>query len=225
VSDAQACLLKRKLAGLPFDWARLKFRKTNIENMKCKILCLTHSVLLATACLAESFPNPMPIDAGWQLQTEQVSLVGGEISQVGYHPDGWHPATVPGTVLTTLVDNKIYPEPLYGENNRPDRISEILCRQSYWYRTTFTVPEDYAGRKIWLHFDGINYSAEVFVNGQEAGAMYGAFARGIFDISSLVTPGKEAAVAVLVTPPPHPGWPHEHTRFDGIGIEWRNYGG
>ena len=49
---------------------------------------------------------------------------------------GWNAATVPGTVLTSLVNDKVYPEPLYGENNRPDKIPESLCRTSYWYRTT-----------------------------------------------------------------------------------------
>jgi beta-mannosidase len=186
--------------------------------MKYTFLCLTQSMLLATACSAASFPNPLVIDAGWQLQfASQVSLTGGEIARVGFRPHGWLAATVPGTVLTTLVDNKIYPEPLYGENNRPDKISEGLCRQSYWYRTTFTPPEEYAGKRTWLHFDGINYSAEVWVNGQKAGTMRGAFARGLFDISRLVTPGKKAALAVLITPQPDPGWPHEHTLFDGMG--------
>jgi beta-mannosidase len=186
--------------------------------MKYTILCVTQSLLLARACLAESIPNPLLIEAGWQLQSaSQVSLTGGEIAQVGFHPDGWLAATVPGTVLTTLVDNKIYPEPLYGENNRPDKIPESLCRQSYWYRTTFTPPENYAGEKIWLHFEGVNYGAEVWVNGQKAGTMRGAFARGLFDISTFVTPGQTAALAVRITPPPHPGWPHEHTLIDGMG--------
>jgi beta-mannosidase len=187
--------------------------------MKYTLLCVTQSLLLATACFAETFPNPVLVDAGWQLQfASQVSLKGGEIAQVGFQPDGWHAATVPGTVLTSLVDDKIYPEPLYGENNRPDKISEGLCRESYWYRTTFTAPEDYAGKKIWLHFDGINYAAEVWVNGQKAGTMRGAFARGLFDISDFVTPGKTGALAVLITPQPDPGWPHEHTLFDGMGL-------
>src|SRR5439155_20104475 len=31
----------------------------------------------------------------------------------------WYRATVPGPVLTTLADNGVYPEPLWGENNRP----------------------------------------------------------------------------------------------------------
>jgi hypothetical protein len=187
--------------------------------MKKIFFCFTQSLLLATASLAASFPNPLTIDSGWQLQfAPLVSLTGPQIAQVGFQPENWRDATVPGTVLTSLVNDKIYPEPLYGENNRPDKIPETLCRQSYWYRTTFTPPEDYTGRKIWLHFEGVNYSAEVWVNGWKAGTMRGAFERGIFDISAVVTPGTKAALAVLVTPQPHPGWPHEHTLIDGMGL-------
>lgn len=159
------------------------------------------------------------ISSGWQLQSaSQVSQSGGDISEVDYQPRQWLAATVPGTVLTSLVNDHVYPEPLYGENNRPDKIPDTLCRQSYWYRDVFTVPHNYAGKKIWLNFDGINYAADVWVNGQEVGTMKGAFARGIFDISPLVKPGQLAAVAVLITPQPNPGVPHEHTLTNGMGL-------
>ena len=151
------------------------------------------------------------IASGWRLQeASKVVQSGEELSRVSFSADQWFPATVPGTVLTTLVNNKVYPEPLYGENNRPDRIPERLCRTDWWYRAAFPVPSTYAGRKIWLNFDGINYAAEVWVNGKSIGAIKGAFIRGLFEITSLVTPGKEAAVAVRVSPQPHPGVPYEH---------------
>ena len=125
-------------------------------------------------------------------------------------PD-WYRATVPGTVLTTLVDNHVYPEPAYGENNRPNLIPESLCRTSYWYRTGFIVPADYAGRQVWLTFEGINYLADVWVNGRHVGTIKGAFTRGVFNVTGLVTPGRKAALAVRIDPPPHPGDPWEKT--------------
>jgi len=123
----------------------------------------------------------------------------------------WYTATVPGTVLTTLVDNKVYPDPLYGENNRPNIIPESLCRTSYWYRDEFTVPADYAGKQVWLNFDGINYFADVWVNGTKVGNIQGAFMRGNFNVTAYVKPGEKAAVAVFIRPPPHPGDPWEKT--------------
>jgi beta-galactosidase/beta-glucuronidase len=123
----------------------------------------------------------------------------------------WYQATVPGTVLTTLVNNNVYPEPLYGENNRPNIIPESLARTAYWYHMQFIMPVDFAGKQVWLNFDGINYVADVWVNGTQVGTISGAFMRGNFNVTALVRPGAPAAVAVLIHPPPHPGDPWEKT--------------
>jgi hypothetical protein len=162
--------------------------------------------------------EPVALNAGWMLQdVAKVPHTGAEVSTLGFSMAGWYPATVPGTVLTTLVNNHVYPEPLYGENDRPEVIPESLARTSYWYRAAIEIPKNYDGKHIWLNFDGINYSATVWVNGAQVGTMRGAFVRGIFDITSNVKPGSKAAVAVLVTPEPNPGDPHEHTMRVGTG--------
>lgn len=152
----------------------------------------------------------------WRMQdAAKVHATGAEVSGDRYQAADWYTATVPGTVLTTLVDNHVYPEPLYGENMRA--IPESLNRTSYWYRTTLQVPASARGRRTTLHFGGVNYSAEIWLNGKQVGTMKGAFVRGDFDITSLVQPGKAAGLAVLVGPQPHPGTPHEHTVANGTG--------
>jgi mannosylglycoprotein endo-beta-mannosidase len=153
---------------------------------------------------------------GWKMQdVAKVAAEATKISTAGFEPQGWYAATVPGTVLTTLVNNGVYPEPLCGENMRA--IPESLNKTSYWYRTTFSVPTAYKGRHTWIHFGGINYSAQVWVNGHEAGTIRGAFIRGDFDVSQFVQPGRRAVLAVLVAPQPHPGVPHEHNVALGVG--------
>ncbi len=129
----------------------------------------------------------------------------------------WYRATVPGTVLTTLVNNQVYPEPLYGENNRPNIIPDSLARTSYWYHTELTVPAAFAGRRVWLNFEGINYIAEIWVNGTRVGDIKGAFQRGQFDVTALVTAGQPAGVAVYISPPANAGDPWEKTVANGRG--------
>lgn len=154
--------------------------------------------------------------SGWQLQdASKISDAAEVVSTSKFHPDHWYAATVPGTVLTTLVNDGVYPEPLYGENMRA--IPESLNKTSYWYRASFDVPKSHKGLHTWLHFAGINYSAEIWVNGRRAGTMKGAFIRGDFDVTDFVKPGKSAVVAVRVSPQPHPGVPHEHTVALGVG--------
>jgi Beta-galactosidase/beta-glucuronidase len=149
--------------------------------------------------------------AGWEMvNSAQYPQEGKEISRLSYKPVGWYKATVPGTVLTTLVNNGVYPEPLYGENNRPEIIPESLCRTDWWYRNIVTIPDSFKDKTVWINFDGINYEAEIWVNSERVGPVKGAFIRGKFDITSFVKPGKEAAIAVRISPQPHKGVPFEH---------------
>lgn len=163
-------------------------------------------------------PEQVELTANWQMQfANKVPQSGAQIASADFNASAWYEATVPGTVLTTLVNNHVYPEPLYGENIRPDVIPDSLAHEAYWFRTTIAVPTSYKGHHVWLNFDGINFSADVWVNGANVGAIRGAFIRGIFDITAHVKPGGKAAVAVLVRPQPHPGEPHVHTLSAGIG--------
>jgi hypothetical protein len=177
-------------------------------------------VLVASSAFAQTKATPAPVEltTGWQLQdAAKVPDAGAAVSAKSYQPTGWIAATVPGTVLTSMVNDKIYPEPMYGENNRETVIPESLNKTSYWYRTTFSIPKEYAHRQVWIHFDGANFSSEVWVNGAQVGTIQGAFIRGIFDITKLVKPGDTAILAVKVSPQPHPGVPHEHTIANGVG--------
>ena len=147
---------------------------------------------------------------GWQMQS--VSVVadpGNVISQTNYPTGSWFAATVPGTVLTTLVDNGVYPEPLFGTNN--DTIPDSLCLTSYWYQTVFYLPASYAGNRVCLNLAGINYAANVWLNGTNVGTAQGAFARGIFDVTPFVNVGGQNALAILISPQPDPGTPHTNT--------------
>ena len=151
---------------------------------------------------------------GWYKQNSAKQPTEGEkLSQNGYDPKGWHKAVVPGTVLTSLVADGTYPEPTYGENNRPETIPESLCRHDWWYRTKVKVPESFKDRTVWLNFDGINYQAEIWVNGRITGRMTGAFKRASFDLakSGDCKAGKDISIAVRISPQPTVGVPSEHT--------------
>ena len=182
------------------------------------VACLFMLAAFSVAGRASDLPAPITLNSGWQLQDiAKVASDGASISKPGFIPKSWYRATVPGTVLTSLVNDGVYPEPLYGENNRPDKIPESLCRTSYWYRTRFTVPNSFAGKHVWLNFDGINYMAEVWVNGHDAGPIKGAFARGVFDVTPYVTVGGSNGLAVQILPLLHPGITHEKTQSTGTG--------
>lgn len=152
---------------------------------------------------------------GWRLiEAPRIAQDGAAISRPGFDVGKWYPATVPGTVLTTLVDRGVYPDPTIGLNNMA--IPESLSRQDYWYRSEFDLPAQTPG-KLTLTFEGVNYAAEVWVNGTAIGTMKGAFIRGRFDVGKHLIPGARNVIAVRVSPPPHPGIAHEQSLTGGRG--------
>ena len=137
------------------------------------------------------------------------------ISQAGFSARMWWPATVPGTVLTTMIDRGVYPDPDYGLNNLA--IPESLNKQDYWYRQEFRAPKSMNGRRLTLTFEGINYEAAVWLNGRSLGSIKGAFIRGTFDVTDVVKIDGLNVLAVRVSPPPHPGIPQEQSIKGGPG--------
>jgi hypothetical protein len=160
--------------------------------------------------------NPWTIQGGWKLAAAPtVNATGEEISKPNFAAKDWLTATVPGTVLTTMIDRGIYPDPDYGLNNLA--IPETLAHQDYWYRVAFKVPAAARGQHLTLTFNGVNYAAEVWLNGKKLGGFTGAFLRGKFDVTSLVSASDENVMAVRVSPPPHPGIAHEQSIKAGPG--------
>lgn len=143
------------------------------------------------------------------------SVNGRALSQAGFDDASWMPATVPGTVLTTMIDRGVYPDPDFGLNNLA--IPESLNKHDYWYRVEFPSPSPYSTSRRTLHFAGINYSAEVWLNGVRLGDMRGAFRRGDFDVTLVLRKTGINALAIRISPPPHPGIPQEQSLKGGPG--------
>ncbi|BCM92035.1 exo-beta-D-glucosaminidase [Abditibacteriota bacterium] len=151
--------------------------------------------------------QPPSAGARWQMvQSEKAGADGTQISQSGFATRGWQSAIVPGTVLNSLVANGVYPEPYFGLNNAhetskiPDVSQAGPGFYTYWFRREFAVPTSYRNRRVWLQFDGINYRAEIWLNGRSLGSMAGMFNRGLFDVTDVVKIGSPNALAVLVKP-------------------------
>lgn len=157
-------------------------------------------------------------DNRWQInnwsmiEAPKVRRGGAELSRPGVSTSDWYQATVPGTVLQTLVDRGVYPDPYRALNNMA--IPESLARQDYWFRSTFYVPQSATGTQAQILFNGVNYASEVWINGTRVGDIKGAFIRGQFGFTPV--PGANA-IAIRVSPPPHPGTPHEQSIKGGVG--------
>ncbi len=171
---------------------------------------------------------------------------GGQLSSGPYQGRAyWFPVQVPSTVLSGLVANKVYPSPYIGMNNMriPDASDSFntkynLARYSflphhenpwkapYWYRTEFKLPKRYQGKRVWLHFKGINYRAGVWLNGRQiadSSQMAGMFAEYRFDVTSQVKRRGTNYLAVKIYPLDYPGMP-SHPQLKALGPFYANGG-
>ena len=136
---------------------------------------------------------------------------GEKISLSNYATTNWMPAIVPGTVLNSLVYNQKYPEPYYGINNKieskliPDISETGRDFYTYWFRTDFTVPQSFKGKTVWLQLDGINYRAEVWVNGNLLSTINGMFIQDYIDVTDFVKIGESNGLAIKIYPVDVPG--------------------
>jgi hypothetical protein len=206
----------------PLEWVGA--RGTNVQPLDT--YPVSRAPLVNTAKRKPKLSNPgaptlrgdeLLFNSGWEMieAPRLKDADGAVLSKPGVNTGDWYDATVPGTVLTTLVNEGVYPNPYYGLNNL--LIPESLNKQDYWYRTEFGMPKDFTGRELTLQFNGINYYAEVWFNGEYLGHITGAFIRGKFDVTRLAKPGGQNVLAVMIVPPPDPGIPSEQSIKFGAG--------
>jgi exo-1,4-beta-D-glucosaminidase len=156
-------------------------------------------------------PGPAPahdlaridLREGWTLQSSAKAQAGGkELSTAGHGVSGAYPVEVPSTVFAGLVANHVYPDPYVGNNLTiaPQADFDV----SWWYRTEFTLPSEASHDSLWLDLDGVNYRANVWLNGQlvaSSDEVVGTFTSYDFDVTSRVRPGERNALAIEVFPP------------------------
>lgn len=171
-----------------------------------------------------------PLHEGWRLQSACKLQAGGDvISVAGFSVEGWFKVSVPSTVLAAQVAAGVLPDPYFGDNLR--RIpgtsypigqnfsnlpmpADSPYRCGWWYRDAFTAPAaSVLGERFWLHFKGINYRADIWLNGHkiaDAHMIAGAYRTYDLDVTTYLRPGKENVVAVETFAP---------TEKD-LGINW-----
>ena len=165
-------------------------------------------------------PQELILRDSWTLQSSaRVQADGKTISTSKFIPTGWHHATVPTTVVAALVKDKTLPDPFFAMNLRQfpgvtypigGNFSNIAMQPdspyavSWWYRKQFAAPASYSGKTVWLNFRGINYRADVWLNGKQiadSNQIAGAWRTYELNVTNAVKPGAENVLAVQVFAP------------------------
>ena len=165
-------------------------------------------------------PQELILRDSWTLQSSaRVQADGKTISSSKFIPTGWHHATVPTTVVAALVKDKTLPDPFFAMNLRQfpgvtypigGNFSNIAMQPdspyavSWWYRKHFAAPASYSGKTVWLNFRGINYRANVWLNGKQiadSNQIAGAWRTYELNVTNAMKPGAENVLAVQVFAP------------------------
>ncbi len=185
------------------------------------------SLALPAALRAETVT---PLREGWRVQSAcNLQAAGDSIAAEGFAAEDWLKTAVPSTVLAAQVAAGRFPDPYFGMNLRQipgtsypighlfanlpmPQDSPYKC--GWWYRNEFKAPAaSQKDERFWLHFAGINYRGEIWLNGHkiaDSTQVAGAYRTYDFDVTELLKPGKTNVLAVETFAP---------TEKD-LGINW-----
>ena len=186
--------------------ARRHPRPTGLAAALCLALVVSASCSRAPDPTVDTAvpDTTIPLSDGWHIAPAEIDAAGPAVSAAGFDTSAWTAASVPTTVMAALVKSGEVEEPYFNQNL--ERIPVERFEQPWWYRTEFTVDATAAATR--LVFEGVNYRADVWLNGRKIGGrddLVGAFRMFEIDVSEHLVAGVNA-LAVLVHPP-KPGDP------------------
>lgn len=132
--------------------------------MKKFIVIVTLSLWSAYA-FAQRETYRLLLKDAWQMQSAITDpSPGATVSQGKFAAKGWYKVSVPGTIIGGLMANKVYNfDPFFGKNF--EKLNDSKLDHPWWFRKKFSLPPSEKGKNIVLKLHGINYKANIWLNG------------------------------------------------------------
>ncbi len=135
----------------------------------------------------------------WQMGVENQPF---EFEKEGFNDFLWDDITVPGTWQT-----QGFGKPIYICSFMPTQVSTVkseIPKVSHknneigFYRRRFTLPDNFEGRRLILHFGAAKAALYVYLNGEYVGYSQGSMTPAEFDITDLVKDGENMLAAKVM---------------------------
>src|SRR3989475_6906597 len=199
-SESRGKLITHKLAVRKMLPATLSPEDDSCMKRQLVVLMCFVFIVAGGGFGSTDSPNLIELQSGWRVSSaDKITVDDALVSQPTLDVSKWYVVQrMPATVLQILEDNGVYKDLYYGANLATPK---DLWKQDWWYRTTFTAP---SGRDVYsLIFKGINYRADIWLNGHkvatrsQAVGMYNEFE---FNVTEFIVPGASNVLAIKVTP-------------------------
>lgn len=207
-------------------WPQVATRKNIILTNVTSFAALLYLMTTFLCAAAPAPPDPEGADAAGS----RVLPLSGSDWRIHDDPQGngaeqgmavadvaatdWVAATVPGNIQADLEAVHLLKPLWYGAGD--PRLPEV-ARKDWWYRKDFTIPETFAGKRLTLVFDGVDYECEVWLNGKAVGRNSNMYRRFNCDVTEAVLPGVRNRLAVRIVRMPDALAPLV-TETDGEGV-------
>ena len=175
-----------------------------------KAIIIAPLFLFITVAYTQNNPNEnfqWVLKEGWKMQTSLTTRDRGEeVSKQNFSTNGWYNVHVPTTVIAGLLANNVYNfDPFFAKNLQ--KISGPQFDHSWWFRKEFTLPESEKGKNVTLNLHGINYKANIWLNGflvADTNKVKGPFRIFELDVTKQIKYDSANVLAIEVTRPFNP---------------------
>lgn len=177
-----------------------------------KYLIVLTCLLLTTSCIAQEMDThtgsfKMILKDNWQMQSVLKDPSPGKtIAQNDFIPKDWYKISVPSTIIAGLLANNVYDfDPFFGQNF--EKLKDPKLDKPWWFRKVFSLPKSEEGKNVILRLHGINYKANVWLNGKliaDEDAIKGPMRIIELDITDQILYNNKNVLAIEITRPFNP---------------------
>ena len=183
-----------------YIWENPRFIKENKEDGHA--IMMPYSDKAAAVGRKES-DYKVSLSGEWKFMWKKgAAEAPSDMCRKDYNDSAWEDIKIPGV----WQFQKDYSKPLYYANSFPNGISvdkkkipsiDVSIQEIGIHRRTFTVPESWSGREIFIHFGAAKAGLQLFINGEYVGYSQGSNTPHEFDITPFVTSGENQVTAVV----------------------------
>lgn len=133
----------------------------------------------------------LSLSGTWELSWQETGKGRFEDAMAIFLAEHTVKCPVPGDVHMALTQAGVIQEPV-------DALNSIACKwmedQEFWYRKRFCVSREFLRDLVEITFEGLDTTADIWLNGEHLGSSSNAFVEQVFDITSCIRAGENELI-------------------------------